>query len=310
MGYDFEELVKKGKLTDEDNESIYQQKKLFERNTIGVKSQERPTAVIVGGQPGAGKTSIVNRFKIEFENSGVAHIDCDELRRYHPLQEVQDAKNDRLTAVFTGKDAGIWAQKIMKDAIAMRFNIICETPLKNTEKLLRQIDMLVNNGYDVRLAVFAVPYDLSLLGVYSRYERPKAEGRYGRFVHDKPLRDSYKNQTLTVEALQRQGKLSSIEIYSREGLVFKGDYRTSDLEKVIFAEQRRRFTSEEEAKLQKRWLEVGQMMLKREAEVREFLRIEKQLTARIEECISEECPNENVRLLTEIKNDFCKIFRP
>ena len=306
MGYDFEDLVKKGRLSEEENERIYQRENIFERYSNGAKADECPKVIIVGGQPGAGKTSIVNRFKRYFEKAGVVHIDSDELREFHPMKESQDEINDRLTAVYTGKDSGIWAQKIMNDAVAKRLNIICETPLKSTEKLLNQIDMLTTKGYDVRLAVFAVPYDLSLLGVYSRYERPKTKGDYGRFVHDKPLRDSYLNQTVTVEAIKQQGKVTGIEIYSREGIVFKGDYRTSDLTSVIFAEQRRRFTSEEETKLKKRWQEVAQMMTERSAEEREFLRIEKQMTARIAECINEGCPKENIELLTEIKNDFCQ----
>ena len=175
--------------------------------------------------------------------------------------------------------------------------------------MLRQIDMLTDNGYLVDLKVAIVPYDLSLLGAYSRYEKPKAKGGYGRFVHDKPLQNAYQSQTVTVEAIQRQGKVSSIEVYSREGLIYKGNYRTADLKHIIITEQRRRFTSEEETKLKNRWREVGQMMLDRGADEREFLRIEKQLTARITECIDEGYPKENVQLLTDIKNDFCRQFQ-
>jgi predicted ABC-type ATPase len=309
MSYDFEDLIKKGGLSDEENERIYSQKGLFEYYAKNTSPQEQPTVVIVGGQPGAGKSTIVTRFKQTFEHSGVVHIDSDELRPYHPLQKEQDAINDRLTAVYTGKDAGIWAQKLMNDAVVRRLNIIFESPLKNTEKILQQIDMLAGNGYYVGLKMAIVPYDLSLLGAYSRYEKPKAKGGYGRFVHDKPLRDSYQNQAVTVEAIKRQGKVNSIEIYSREGIIFKDDYRQADLNKMITAEQCRQFTLEEAAKLKNRWREVGQMMIDRGANEREFLRIEKQLTDRLTECINKGYPEENIQLLTNIKNDFSKQFR-
>jgi len=309
MSYDFEDLIKKGRLSDEENEYIYRQKRLFEYYASNAKPQDQPIAVIIGGQPGTGKSTIVGRFRHTFKHSGVVHIDSDELRPFHPLQKKQDAINDRLTAVYTGKDAGIWAQKLMNDAVARRLNIIFESPLKNTEKILRQVDMLTSNGYLVDLKVAIVPYDLSLLGAYSRYEKPKAKGGYGRFVHNKPLRNCYQSQTVTVEAIQRQGKVSSIEIYSREGLIYKGDYRTTDLKHIIIAEQQRRFTSEEETKLKNRWREVGQMMLDRGAEIREFLRLEKQLNDRITECIDESYPTENIQLLIDIKNNFSQQFR-
>ena len=309
MSYDFEEIKKRGYLSEKENEDIYRREKIFERYAAVAKSQKQPIAVIIGGQPGSGKSSIAERFKNDYEHSGIVHIDVDELRKYHPHVGSFNEKNDRLTSIYTGNDAGIWSQKLVKDAVDNRFNMLYESTLKNVDNLLSHVDILTRIGYEVELKVLAIPYDISMLSTYFRYEQPKANGDYGRFVHDKPMRDCYQNQTVTIEALQQQGKLNSIEVYSREGNIFAGDYRTVDLKNIITAEQRRNFTSEEAKMLKSQWLDVCQMMLDRNAEEREFLRIENQMSSRIKECFNEKYPENNYMLLIDVKNDFSRHFR-
>ncbi|RMH93419.1 hypothetical protein EBB59_05975 [Lysobacter pythonis] len=46
-------------------------------------SHERPKAIILAGQPGAGKGSLADAAKIELANN-VVKIDPNELREYHP----------------------------------------------------------------------------------------------------------------------------------------------------------------------------------------------------------------------------------
>ncbi|MDR2406646.1 MAG: zeta toxin family protein [Bacteroidales bacterium] len=307
MSYDFNEIVESGKLSPEQNEAIYAQKQIFAQFKIYAQPQEHPIAICIGGQPGSGKTSVSG--ELSALQGGYIRIDSDALRQFHPLFEAQNRANDRLTGAYTSHDSGVWAQKMMKEALNKRMNIVFENPLTNTDKLLSRIDMLNTAGYSVRAKMFVVSYDLTFLGVCSRYERSKKELGFGRFVHEEPLKKSLDNQIKTVVALQQQGKLDAMELRSRDSLIFSGNYRTADIAGVMKAEQTRKFSSEEVLMLKNKWANVCQMMIERGAHKREFERISRQMQARISVCLKEQYPAFNVNHLINIKNDFNRTFQ-
>jgi hypothetical protein len=176
--------------------------------------------------------------------------------------------------------------------------------MKNTAKLLDQANALKIAGYLVDVKIFVVLYDLFFMGTYMRYERAKKDFGFGRFVYDAPLKESYENQIKTVEALKRQGTVDNLELYTRDKLLFSGDYKTADLVGIMKTEQCRKFTDVEVAQLKGEWKEIRQLMTERGAHEREFLRIDKQMKERISSCLKEQYQQENINLLINIKKRF------
>lgn len=79
-------------------EKAYQEIK--QRITFNASPTENPTAIVLGGLPGAGKGNIYGIAKKRF-NGNIAEIDCDKFRKYHPnITAIVDriAENEKQTA--------------------------------------------------------------------------------------------------------------------------------------------------------------------------------------------------------------------
>ena len=70
-------------LPDEEHARIFRDPVVPAHNLDLAASQQRPAAVILGGQPGSGKVGLARRAQLEF-GSDVITVDPDELRRFHP----------------------------------------------------------------------------------------------------------------------------------------------------------------------------------------------------------------------------------
>lgn len=70
-------------LPDEEHARIFRDQVVPAHNLDLAASQQRPAAVILGGQPGSGKDGLARTAQLEF-GSDVITVDPDELRRFHP----------------------------------------------------------------------------------------------------------------------------------------------------------------------------------------------------------------------------------
>lgn len=157
-------------LDDQTLELIYQKSirnALFE----GVSASAQPRVAIVGGQPGAGKTYVVLAATQELAvaGTGVAFINGDELRAYHPHYEALIQADSATAADKTGADVGWWVRRGIFDAAASGFNTVVETTMRQPAAVIRTVDEFVNRGFRIELRVMLAHPEVSLLGIYQRY---------------------------------------------------------------------------------------------------------------------------------------------
>lgn len=180
------------RLSEEENERIFQRDVkpyLMSIATPGLRSSDEPTMVIVGGQPGAGKSRSIDSVKLDLEkHGGVIEIAADDLRKFHPRNEELMRKDDRTAADFTHADASAWAEKAERYAREQRFNVLLEGTLKTPENAAAKLSEYRDAGYFVEARVIAVHERASWQGVVSRYETQKERDGAGRMtprsVHD------------------------------------------------------------------------------------------------------------------------------
>src|SRR5690606_9230334 len=111
------------KIPVEQHAHIFKNEILIEPWYTEVNNQERPRAIIMAGQPGAGKGGLVNAAKAELHHD-VVTIDPDELRNYHP--QINNLRQQRPYS-WSGEtqgDASAWANELRDAAIKERKNII------------------------------------------------------------------------------------------------------------------------------------------------------------------------------------------
>lgn len=301
----YEQCVLVGALKESESFLIYKNKKIYEAISQGTIPQKNPIAIILGGQNASGKSTLGKQFLKEYQNAGgIAKVESDALREYHPLfpNFVQD--NDKLMTAYTAKDSGRWTELLIRDLAASKRNMLIETTLRSPDVVTETVKQLHHlAGYDVQVKAFVVPYDMSLAGSFRRYEDMKVEYSFGRFVHNHALNAAYAGMPKTLQALKEQNIASCIHLYTRKQPLFLEDYQTTDVVNIVNQERRREFTTEETKFLHNQWNETFTMMRSRGAGKEEFTEISDRMSARIQNMIAEKYPKTNVNTIIDIRNE-------
>lgn len=184
----------------------------------GVAASPSPTAIVVGGQPGAGKSVALAQVRAHLTSTvgPAVTIAADELREYHPYWR-SSARIDAEAALKTQPDAGRWFARLTNEALAKQANVIFETSMRQPEAVVQLASRLRGDGYQVSAVVLTTERDLSRQAVITRYDVARTVGDVPRFVagglHDQAfdkLRD-------TVSRLESERAVDRIQLVTRDG---------------------------------------------------------------------------------------------
>ena len=204
-----------------EHDAILREKILGARSYTQVTGgHDHPRAVILSGQPGAGKGNLTAAAKAEFKGD-IAVIDPDTLRDAHP--QVGDLRRTLpySWADHTHPDASAWAKELRADAIAQRKNLIIDSTMPKAEV----IKDLQAKGYQVEVRAVAAHRLESEIGVDHRFGKGIDEGGFGRYVPRGLRDDVYTKLPGTLDDVAKQTGVP-VQIYDREGKLHF-DSRTS-----------------------------------------------------------------------------------
>jgi predicted ABC-type ATPase len=175
-----------------DHDKILTDSVLLRADLTGSTSVEQPRAIILAGQPGAGKGGLKERARIELDGNVVA-IDADELRSYHP--KLSELQNDHpyKWSVKTDTDASLWARELSAAAMGDRKNMIIDTTLGNGDGAVKLVDLLRKQGYDVEIRAVAAHQLESELGVDRRFTQRLDDEGAGRYVTEDYRKQVYRD---------------------------------------------------------------------------------------------------------------------
>lgn len=244
---------------------------------LGTAAVEKPRIVIVGGQPGAGKTKVVELSKREFQDQNVVIVSTDKLRAFHPRFNEIVGLDDKRSAVRTHDDASSWNRQLLQRCMETHRNVILEGVFKDEKRLASLIDDFKKNGYEVVVRFVAVHQRYSVWGIHNRYEKEKIVRGHGRFV---PL--GYHNQCYnklldSAALVEEQGAANCIEVYARDGECLfrnardgKSWKKSPGAKAAIQKERSREFSQEERMRYRENWERVFEYMEKRHAPAEEI----------------------------------------
>lgn len=182
----------------------------------GTLEAERPRAIILAGQGGAGKSGIRKQAEAELAaDGGSVLIDVDDLRGYHPDYARLQREDDMSAANHVQPDAGDWGDELTDNTLANRRNIIIDGTLKTPHKAVELCKKLKMMGYEVDLRAMAVPEEDSKMGIYARYEGARAKGKPGRWVPEAVHDAAYEGVTRSVDAIETGGHADRVSVYRR-----------------------------------------------------------------------------------------------
>lgn len=219
-----------------------QHQEIFERRIAplvlaNVQPDPFPTAIVFGGQPGAGKSPAIDSAARSNPSSrGVVQILGDDLRAFHPLYAQLMASDDKTAAAYTDRDAGGWVEKLISSARERRLNLIIEGTMRRPEVVEATLGGLRDAGYRTEARVLAVPPELSWLGVLQRYEAQRQDRGYGRMTERSAHDAAVEGLPRSVALIEQKGLADRLVVLRRgDQVLFQNDWQraTGQWEKPV-----------------------------------------------------------------------------
>lgn len=263
------------KLEEKKHEQIYRkiENDLFQ----GTLPASHPRAVIMGGQPGSGKSKLLEASKELFPDRNVVVINGDDLREYHPRADKIFKLDDKRFAERTDPDSRVWTKRVFDRAIETKRNIIFESTMREAGPISETMKRLRDLGYHSTAKVVATHKRMSTTGIYMRYEKQKFDKGYGRFTQQASHDAGYEGMLKTVEHIEKNMLVDRLEFYNRAGKLLSGNdlegdrwEKTAIAVEVIETERQREPTEEEIEDLRSDWRRINDLMEERKAPLREL----------------------------------------
>lgn len=176
-----------------------------------------PQGVILGGQPGSGKSGLPKQIIQEFKEAFI-FISTDDLRLYHPAYESlqQNAETIQNAANNVSIYANYWTEKLIKYCIENKYNLIIDSTLGGKiQSNYDTIAMFIDNGYQVHLRVMSVPAIISKLSIFLRYEEQLTEKGFARWTRMEDHDDRFEHLETNLFEITNVYELSSVKFYER-----------------------------------------------------------------------------------------------
>lgn len=211
------------------NESIFRNDVLPDYLPDGMGRAWRPRLILLGGQPGAGKTAVLIASHAELDRAGpTIRIVGDDLRTYHPQYLVFQRQDPETASQFTQADAGRWAEKLLSAAVDRQVNIVFETTMRTPENVARVIGIARGGGYEVEARAVAVNPRLSWQGNHFRFEEMLRAGDAARIppqhVHDAAV----SGLRISLEKLETENLADRVQLRTRGGTILYDNERTEN----------------------------------------------------------------------------------
>lgn len=243
-----------GRLSEVQNEHIFRTEILPDYLPDDIGMVDRPsTLIVLGGQPGSGKTAVLTASQTELEQTGpTIRIVGDDLRSYHPGFVAHQKADPATASRFTQADAGIWSEKLLTAATERVVHVVFETTMRTPDNVEKIMTAGRSAGYRVEARVLAVSPRISWQGCHYRFEEMHHAGAAARIppraVHDAAV----VGLAESLERIERRKLVDRVVIQRPNGEVVydntlsKGEWLATAAARKILEETRNRPLSREE----------------------------------------------------------------
>lgn len=188
--------------------------KFYETLTYGKQPAKSPTAFLLGGQGGSGKSSIHDYLALSIGN--IISIDGDQFRREHPNYEMiqkiygKDAAN--ITQSFANNITNAMIEKLSDDG----YNLVIEGTCRRADVPLKTCGDLKEKGYRVELAVMCTDKEEAWQSTLDRAEKMRSLGLTPREVPKEKYHETVSALPSNISTLYHSGAFDEITLYNRQ----------------------------------------------------------------------------------------------
>ena len=202
--------------------------------TFNKNVSSTPHAVILGGQSGAGKTTIHRVKMMEYKGDYIV-IDGDTYRAQHPhFRELQE-KYGVDSVDYTKAFAGQMVEAVIDKLSSLKYNLIIEGTLRSAAVPINTATLLKSKGYTVDFCLIATKPELSYLTTQLRYLEMMIVDPFQARATPKDYHDGIvKSLVSNSNELQQSGLFESIQVYKRDlEQVYNSKLCTESVETVV-----------------------------------------------------------------------------
>ena len=224
-------------------------------------------AIILGGQPGAGNSALLQMLRQVLEPHGTTWvINGDDFYACHPMC-VQLRKGQGIAATRRVEgDIRAWVAMTVDAARERGVNIILESTMRPLGNVVKQLKALRHSNYKIQACVLAVKEQESWQRVHTMYEHVAASGGYSPQISQAMHKTDLAGLVKAVKAIETKGLVDRVVVRNRSGdLIFdNGKIKTQKLAAdAIEKECSVPFSAERIAKHTASWNAIEGMALQR-----------------------------------------------
>ena len=212
--------------SNEQFEKIYS--KIYKELTHNIVPSKNPQAHILGGQPGAGKSTFHEIFTDKYDYN-VIIINGDDFRKFHPAFDEIQKKYGQEAAIHTQPFINQVNNRLIDDLSKKKYNLIIEGTLRTAEIPIKTCNLLKKEGYNVELSIMATNPEISWKSTLYRYNQMKKLGMSPRATpkehHDLVVKEINEN----IDVIYNSNTFDNISIYQRTKKCIYNQKFTPDL---------------------------------------------------------------------------------
>lgn len=194
-----------------------------ENLTLNKRPGREHCTVILGGQPGAGK-SFYYKMNGDLDNDIV--ISGDDYRIYHPNYDLITKYEPELFPELTQTFVNSVVEKLIDDLGSKGYNLIIEGTLRNPTVSINTCETLKKIGYRAELVVVACDAEKAWNSTITRALNYLQDDLFPRLVPIEIYNHTVHQITQSLETISSRGCFDSITIINREGEIL---YRGTEL---------------------------------------------------------------------------------
>ncbi|MGW5383165.1 zeta toxin family protein [Nocardia sp. NPDC003963] len=243
---------------------------LADRPGRPLKQVDETVLYVVGGQPGAGKSTLVDSIRERLSDTGgAALIQADELEKFHPAYSRLYREND-----FTAHDRLYpTAQKLRnvfdEFLIPRPYNVLLEGGNTDPRGTLARIKRIGESRSRTVMEVIALPKEQSDLARLERFVHARETDGFGRYLTRQTHNTLYLGSAELVRLIESERPIpvDLLRIRTRVEILFE-NHRISDEQwhdsphgwATLEAERNREWTSEERRTFEDRVARLGDLV--------------------------------------------------